>query len=117
MQPEQLLASRVSNHLKMHHPDVIFRFDQIDQVSRSNGIKNKALHGKWSRGYPDLFIAYPTKKHSGFYIELKATTSLMNTEHTRRQSAFHELLRRAGYKVKYCFQYEDCIKKINKYLS
>ncbi len=117
MKPEQLLSTRVANHLKMHYPDIIYRFDQIDQVSRSGGIRNKALHGKYSKGYPDLFIAKPTKKYAGLYLELKATTSLISSEHTRKQTAFHELLRRAGYKVKYCFQYEDCIKKLNKYLT
>lgn len=116
LKSEALLATRVANFMKLNYPEVIYRFDQIDQVGRRGGVRNKELHGKWSAGYPDLFIAHTTKKHGGLYLELKATKTVHNTEHTRRQGVFHTLLRKAGYKVKFVCGYDESIKQIKKYL-
>lgn len=121
IKPEELLATRVSNYMKINYPDIIFRFDQIDQVGRSGGIRNKELHGKWSAGYPDLFICKTkkTKKKffGGLYIELKATATVHDTPHTRRQATFHKALRKAGYKVSFACGLEECIKLLNSFLD
>ncbi len=108
---------RVANFIKHSYPEQPFRFDQIDQVGLQNGIRNKEIHGKyWSTGYPDLFIARKTKKHGGLYLELKATKTVPNTDHTREQAAYHAVLRDCGYKVSFCCGFEECSKKIKKYL-
>ena len=122
VKPEALLAKRVSNYLLYNHPDVPFRFDQIDQVGKRGGSRNKELHGRWSRGYPDLFIAAPKLskkgkiKACGLFLELKATSKVPDTAHTREQRAFHEVLRKLHYMVDFCCGFEDCVKKIQKYL-
>ena len=118
LKPEQLLAVRVSNFLLYNYPDVIFRFDQIDQVGLQGGKRNKELHGKWSRGYPDLFIAEPKgKKKCGLFLELKASKNVPDTPHTREQRTFHKLLRKKRYVVDFCCGYDDCVEKIRDYLE
>jgi len=119
MKPEALLAKRVSNYLKMFYPDVPFRFDFAADMRTTIGVakRNKEMHGKWSKGYPDLFIAKCTKKYGGLYLELKATAKVPNTEHTRIQAAFHSILRQNGYKVKFVCGFEEACKQIDKYLT
>jgi len=118
IKPETLLASRVASFLKMNYPDIIFRFDLAADMPLPPHLakRSKELHGKFNRGYPDLLIAWSTKKYGGLYLELKAGDSVPNTEHTRRQAAYHERLKRAGYKATFCCGYEECTKKIKKYL-
>jgi len=119
IKPEQLLAARLASYLKMNYPDVIFRFDLAADMPLPPHLakRGKELHGKFNRGYPDLFVARCTKKFGGLYLELKAGASIPDTEHTRRQAAYHVMLRAAGYKVCFCLNYEECTKKVRKYLK
>jgi len=115
---EKLLATRIASYLRINYPDVIFRFDTFAdaKVSIGQARRAKEIHGKFNKGYPDLFVAQTSKKYGGLYLELKATKSVPNTEHTRRQAVIHEVLKKAGYKASFCCGYEECIKKIKKYL-
>ena len=117
--PESVLVERISNHLICKHNNIPFRFDQIDQLGVVNGKRNKMLHGKWNTGYPDLFIATCRKGFGGLYLELKATKDgkVPDTEHTRRQAEYHAVLRYNGYKVSFCVGFDDCCRKIKKYLK
>jgi len=119
IKPEQLLASRLAAYIKMNYPEVIFRFDLAADMPLPMHLakRGKELHGKFNRGYPDLFLARCTKKFGGLYLELKAGKSIPNTEHTRRQASYHTMLRLAGYKVEFCLGYEDCTEKVRKYLK
>ena len=117
MKPEDILVTRVSTFMHDDYPDQPFRFDQVDQIGLKNGERHKMIHGKWSKGHPDLFIPKPMKKYAGLYLELKATKTLQDTPHTRVQSWYQEVLRKLGYKCDFCMGYEDCIKKIKKYLK
>ena len=118
-QVEELLAKRLANHIRKTYPDTPFRFDLTDKIGRTNGIRHKQLMGKWSRGYPDLFIAHPNKKYAGMYLELKDTPNgeVPNTEHTREQAAYHEILRRQGYFCEFGVGYEKCVEMIDAYMS
>ena len=117
IKPEDILVIKVSSFLQDKYPDQPFRFDQIDQIGLQNGRHNKMIHGKWSKGFPDLSIPKPNKKFAGLYLELKATSKLQDTEHTRTQSWYHQILRKLGYKCDFCIGLEDCKKKIRKYLK
>jgi len=102
----------------MNYPNIIFRFDLAADVPLPivHAKRGKALHGKFNKGYPDLFIAKTRGKKGGLYLELKAAATVPNTEHTRRQAYIHSILRKNGYKVYFCCGYDDCIKRIKKYL-
>jgi len=118
VKPEELLTKRVSNYLLTKHKNVPFRFDNGADVKLPPHIAKKlhALHGKWSRGYPDLLLTTCRDGYGGFYLELKATNTVPNTEHTRRQARYHAVLRHNGYKVNFCCGFEDCTRKIRRYL-
>jgi hypothetical protein len=116
--PEELLSTQLSNYILDKFNNIPFRFDLVDKLANSViGKKVKMLHGKWSRGYPDLFIATCRKGYGGLYLELKATNKVPDTDHTRRQAQYHAVLRYNGYKVDFCCGLEDCKKKIKKYLK
>ena len=118
-QVEELLAKRLANYIRTTYPDVPFRFDLTDKIGRTNGIRQKELMGKWSKGYPDLFIAQPNKKYAGMYLELKETKNgkVPNTAHTREQAAYHEILRRQGYFCEFGVGYEKCVEMIDAYMN
>ncbi len=111
--PEQILTTRVANYMKTKYPNVVYRFDIGADVPLPmvHAKRNKELHGKFSRGHPDMTI-YSTK--GAIFIELKATKRVVNTEHTRRQSKYHDILRNAGYKVSFCCGYKECIGYIDE---
>ncbi|WBC28488.1 DNA helicase [Thiohalocapsa phage LS06-2018-MD03] len=117
--PEALLATQMSNHLIENYPKVPFRFDNGADVPLPIQVAKrfKELHGKWSKGYPDLFIATCRGGFGGLYLELKATDEVPNTEHTRIQAMYHAVLRHNGYKVDFCCGLKDCKKKLKKYLK
>ena len=117
MKPEELLVTQVANYIKMNHPTIPFRFDQIDQIGMVNGKRNNLIHGKYARGYPDLLIATCRHGYGGLYLELKATLTVPNTDHTRRQAVYHEVLRKNGYKVLFVCGYKQAKKEIKKYLK
>ncbi len=116
--PEEFLQQRLSNYMLDEWSDIPFRVDLVDKLNNVTiGKKVKALHGKWSRGYPDMFIATSRKGFGGLYLELKATDTVVDSEHTRRQAKYHAVLRHNGYKVTFCCGFEECVKKIKKYLK
>lgn len=119
MKPEQLLSTRMANVMKEDYPEIIYRFDIGADVPLpiQLAMRSKELHGKWNKGYPDMFIAQCKKKYGGLYLELKATDTVPNSEHTRRQAYIHLVLRKAGYKVMFCCGFADCRKKLKKYLK
>lgn len=117
--PEQLLATRASNYMKINHSSIIYRFDIAADVPLPISLakRNKELQGKWSKGYPDMFIAKCNKGFGGLYIELKATKTLVKSSHTDRQKVVHQILRNAGYKVEFAFGYDHFIEIVTDYLS
>lgn len=120
MKPEELLVKQVSNFLLTElEEDVPFRFDNGADVKLPVHVAKRlhALHGKFAKGYPDLFIATCRGGYGGLYLELKATKKVIDSAHTRHQAMYHALLRGNGYKCDFCCGYDDCVKKIKKYLK
>lgn len=117
--PEQLLATEVANFLMMEYPNIIYRFDIAADIPLPPHLasRNRQLHGKFTRGYPDLLICKKVGDFGGLYLELKATKKVPNTEHTRRQAIYHQLLRDAGYKAMFVCGLENAKKEIKKFLG
>lgn len=117
--PESVLATRMSNYMLLNYNKIPFRFDIGADVPLPIGIAKRAklLHSKWSRGYPDMFIATCRGKYGGLYLELKATKTVLDNEHTRTQAQFHEVLRFNGYKVSFCCGYDECVTMVKKYMG
>jgi hypothetical protein len=102
-------------------------------------VKVKALQMK-ERGYPDLFIAEPSKGFHGLYIELKKNKSEVYLkdgitykkkkvsikahgriigyyDHIQAQVKMHGKLRDKGYKVEFGFGVKHSIEIIENYLA
>ena len=64
-------------------------------------------------GIPDLFLAYPTKKSAGLFIELKVKPNKPSTE----QKEIMQKLITAGYACVVCYSLEETIENIKNYLT
>ena len=119
MKPEELLGIRLGNYIRVTYPNQPFRFDLTDKIGRANGIQHKKLMGRWSKGYPDLFIPRVTKRYGGMYLEIKATKNgkVPNTPHTREQAVYHAILREQGYYCEFGVNYDDCVEQIDNYMK
>lgn len=65
------------------------------------------------KGVSDLFLAYPTKEYSGFWIELKAAKG----KPTREQLSWIELMESVGFKAGVYYGWIEAAKAINIYLG
>ena len=116
--PEEFLQQRVSNFMLKDYPKIPFRVDLVDKLKNVLiGKQVKALHGKWSRGYPDMLICTCRHGFGGLYLELKATEEVADTEHTRRQKQYHAVLRHNGYRVMFVCGFKEAKKAIKEYLK
>ena len=77
---EESIALKVARFLKIQYPNINYRFDVGADINLSIGqaSKFKALQMN-KRGYPDLFIAKPSKGYHGLYIEVKKDTIIERT--------------------------------------
>ena len=115
--PEALLLQRVCNYLKTKYPYVPYHVDYgaDARMSLSLAKERKNLAGKWSRGHPDLTIYGP--KGKTIFIELKATKTVVKSDHTQRQKVYHRILRDLGYECDFACGYDQAIAMIDKYLK
>ena len=113
--PESVLSDQVSNLLRTKY-DVPFRFDIGADVPLPpvHAMRGKSLHGKWSTGFPDLVVY---GKGSPLFLELKATDTVPNTAHTRRQAVYHQILRNNGYEVHFACGFKEAKKIIKEYMK
>lgn len=64
-------------------------------------------------GVPDLFYAYPNKKHHGLFIEMKYGKN-KPTEH---QKEWIEYLNSVGYLAVVCYSADEAFELLNKYFN
>jgi len=74
------------------------------------GTKFKAMGVK--RGFPDYFLAYPSKNYCGMFIELKIQTGKISKE----QKDWIAHLSDVGYKAMICWSWEEARDELVKYL-
>lgn len=63
-------------------------------------------------GFPDLFLAIPSNGFHGLFVELKSAKGRLSDG----QKAYHELLRRQGYRVEVVKDFDTFKKIIEEYL-
>ena len=124
--PEQNLAKEISHYLQRQYPKVIFRFDlSSDQkLSIQQAARNSALHGRWSKGSPDLTIYEKRGQYGALFLELKADGkspykkdgTIRKDKHLQRQDEFHQLLRERGYAAAFATGFWECKEMIDEYL-
>lgn len=81
-------------HWASYHPickDYLFHMPNERKCSISEGVRQKALGLR--AGVSDLFLAWPTKRFPGLWIELKVNDNKL----TKMQVVWLELMEKAGY--------------------
>ncbi len=124
-QSEKSIHKQVATYLKLQYPKVIFRTDFAAGCKMSIGqaVAHKALQS--GPGYPDLFIAYPSKGYNGLFIELKKDISevwrkdlqLVKNDHIHTQVTMLAALNKLGYLAVFGFGFDHAKKLIDEYLN
>ena len=114
--PEELLRDRLVTLLQSEYPNTPYRFDLAADMVTTIGqaTKNKRINGKWSKGWPDLIVL---GKKKVLFLELKATETVVNSEHTRTQARIHLKIRKKKHKCVFCCGYDECSKILKLFLS
>ena len=122
---EETIAVQLATWLQTHHKNIIYRFDLAADMKMTIGqaAKNKRLN-KLPK-YPDFFMAEPTAKYSGLFIELKKAKSEVfkqdgnykKSNHVHGQRIILEILEHKGYLAVFAFSLEDAKEIITNYLK
>jgi hypothetical protein len=122
--PEEQLHKQLCQYLSFKYPYVMYVSDGSgDRLSRTQSSINKTLRSH--SGWPDLFIAHPTKGYSGLYLELKRADfkvyrqngELISNPHIHNQAATLSLLRERGYMAEFACGFDDAERIIHEYLD
>jgi len=124
---EDILEEMVAEYLQRVYNAVLFHFDigAGRKTTMFQATRAKRLHGKWSRGYPDLFIAVSNKYYHGLYIELKADGKspfkkdgkLKKDKHLEIQNNIHQVLRDEGYSCGFAVGFVEAKEVIDEYME
>ena len=120
--PEYNLYKQIATYMSYQYPHIIYRFDMAGlNLSKAQAGMNKAIQKV--RGYPDLFIAFPSNGKSGMFLELKAEgTKLCKKDgsaaspHIEEQMDCLFKLRDWGYYADFAVGFDDAQDKIDDYL-
>lgn len=95
--------------------------------SSANGMKTAiktAIRAKktgMKRGYPDIFLPYPSNGYHGLFIELKRMNNkalkISKGKATLEQLVWINYLNSVGYLAVICYGSEEAINTIQKYLN
>jgi hypothetical protein len=122
---ESDLQVQVADYLRLRYPKVLFHSDFGSGIKLTQGqaMKQKRQNGG-RRGWPDLFIAEPSKDCSGLFIELKkAGTRLKKKDgtwassHLEEQNEVLNKLQKKGYAAYFAVGFEEAKNIIDDYLG
>jgi hypothetical protein len=92
------------------------------KLTKGQAAKHKKLHPK--RGYPDLFIAEPSKECNGLFIEIKAEGVRLKkkdgtwaSDHLAEQNEMLNKLQKKGYAAYFAVGFEEAKNIIDDYLG
>lgn len=100
--------------LSFQHPDafkVTFSIPNGGLRSKAEGARQVAMGLK--SGIPDIFMAVPTNKFPGMFIELKWGSNKL----TEKQSIAIQNLREKGYRCEVCYSLDELIYVTKDYLE
>lgn len=120
---EDALYAQISDYLSLQYPSVIFHFDYGSGLKMTAGQAAKQKRLNRHRGFPDLFIAAPERRHHGLFLEIKRTGARLKkkngewaSEHIAEQAEMLEGLRGKGYKAEFAVGFEQAKQIIDDYL-
>jgi hypothetical protein len=122
---EKRIYPIIARYISYLYPDTVFRFDHAAglYLTKQAALRHKAVNPQ--RGYPDLFIAKPSKGYAGMFLEIKSDLEspykkdgkLKKNEHLEEQKKVLDTLSKEGYFATFGVGIEDCLKKIDWYLK
>ena len=112
MTEEFLIQCSVVNFLKREFPGIVFTCAPGNAKNALQGKRNKMLG--YLKGWPDLFIAYPSKNYFGLFVELKTKTGKLDKNF---QEPLLKKLNSLGYKAVVAYGLDEAIALINSYLK
>ena len=122
--PEFEIYTLIAQYLQVRHPNILYRFDLAADMKLTPGQarRHKELHPH--RGYPDFFLAKPTRQYSGLFLEIKRDGTRLKkrngewaSEHIAEQAEVLQKLRENRYKAEFAVGYDEVIKLIDEYLG
>lgn len=125
---EEKLQISLSRYIRTKYPDIIFNSDIASGMKLPIGMATKAAKMRSERGLPDMIILEPKGKYKAMCLELKNKESDVylktgeisdsdSKKHVREQRNLLARLSSKGYWADFGFGYDDCIKKIDNYMS
>jgi len=121
--PEQKTQLAICEWLKLQHPLIAKHIVKIDnEGKRSVGMHMLSLRMGLHKGASDLFIAWPTKKYHGLWLELKpdgwkGAQGKKATLHFDCQLEFIEKMKLVGYQGDVGVGFEKSVEIIKNYLK
>jgi hypothetical protein len=121
---EEYLYYQVREYMLCYHPDILFHIDfSALKISRGYYRGYNYLNPvKW----PKFFIAKPTRRYKGLFLEIVAETSkcimvngraIQNRGSTARTEASLDRLNNLGYKALFIKGFRSATDEIEKYLN
>ena len=122
---EDEIYKTLARYISIKYPEVVFRFDYAAGLYMSFAQSKKHSAINPIKGYPDLFIAKPSKGYSGMFIEIKTEAAqpfkkdggLKKNEHLEKQNLIMSQLKAAGYYSTFGVGIKKCIQLIDWYLE
>lgn len=123
MTPEMKTQKAFCEWLKLQHPKMALCIIKIDNESkRTIGGHILAKKCGLKVGASDLFIAFPTDKYHGMWLEIKSDRwkgpgGKKQKLHYENQMNFIEEMNAQGYYATMAVGVDECIKAVNFYLN
>lgn len=112
-QKELMVQISVVNWLKLNYPKIIY-CASAGGMRTSLSVAKKMKASGYVKGFPDLQIMHPTKRHHGMFIELKADKK---SYPTKEQKEWIEKLNKLGYYAVICKGFDSAIEEITRYIN
>ncbi len=120
---EDSVHKQVAEYLKWQYPKVMFRTDFAAGIKMTIGQAVKHKNLQKDRSWPDLFIAEPTGKYAGLFLELKREGTRLTklngqwaTEHIREQAETLAILINKGYVAQFAVGFMEAKGIIDQYM-
>ncbi len=111
---ESTIQCNFMQWLKLQCPAVhAVSFAIVNGGARTKSYGSRLKREGMKAGVPDVFIAYPTYKHPGMWIEFKSAKGRVSPEQKRMMG----LLTERGYRVEVCYNFDQAMEAVNSYLG
>lgn len=119
--PETAVQIALVDWVKYQHPRIKGAIIKIDNEGKRT-VQGHVLARRCGlrKGASDLFIAYPSQKYHGLFIEVKPQkykVTASNKEHHDYQMQFIDEMNSYGYYAEMCIGYEHGVKILEGYFN